>query len=118
MKSSATTAIALTLLMFLLVLAAAVFILFQGQQSLKGDLQDANDNVRTLEKQQAQIELNSSAAQATLDTLELSGTKSASENVGLTEQLANSDQPRKFNSHQILKTPMQPWRPLKHKPPW
>ncbi len=92
MKSSATTAITLTLLMFLLVLAAAVFFLFQGQQHLKGDLQDGYDNVRNLEKQQAQIELSSSAAQATLDTLELSGTSTASENVGLTEQLANSDQ--------------------------
>jgi hypothetical protein len=78
--------------MFLLVLAAAVFFLFQGQQRLKGELQDGYDNVRTLEKQQAQIELSSSAAQATLDTLELNGTSTASENVGLTEQLANSDQ--------------------------
>jgi hypothetical protein len=78
--------------MFLLVLAAAVFFLFQGQRTLKGDLQNANDNVRTLEKQQAEIELNNSAAQATLDTLEASGTHTAVENVGLTEQLANSDQ--------------------------
>jgi hypothetical protein len=78
--------------MFLLVLASAVFFLFQGQQRLKGDLQSANDNVRTLEKQQAEIELSSSAAQATLDTLKASGTSTAAENVGLTEQLANSDQ--------------------------
>ncbi len=92
MKSSAPTAIALTMLMFSLVLAAALFFLFQGQQSLKGDLQEANENVRTLEKQQAQIELNNSAAQATMDTLALSGTQTAAENVGLTEQLANSDQ--------------------------
>ena len=92
MKSSASTAIALTLFMFLLVLAAALFFLFQGQQRLKGDLQSANDNVRTLEKQQAEIELNNSAAQATLDTLEASGTSTAAENVSLTEQLANSDQ--------------------------
>jgi len=92
MKSSAPTAIALTLIMFLLVLAAAVFFLFQGQQSLKLELQNAGDTVRALEKQQAEIELNNSAAQATLDTLELSGTSTAAENVGLTEQLANSDQ--------------------------
>ena len=92
MKSSASTAIALTLLMFLLVLAAALFFLFQGQQSLKGDLQSANDSVRTLEKQQAEFELNNSAVQATLDTLEASGTSTAAENVGLTEQLVNSDQ--------------------------
>jgi hypothetical protein len=92
MKSSAPTAVALTLIMFLIVLASAVFFLVQGQQSLKGELQSANDDVRTLEKQQAQIELNNSAAQATLDTLELSGTSTSAENVGLTEQLANSDQ--------------------------
>ena len=92
MKSSASTAIALTLLMFLLVLAAALFFLFQGQQSLKGDLQSANDNVRTLEKQQAEVELNNSAVQATMDTLAASGTSTAAENVGLTEQLVNSDQ--------------------------
>ena len=92
MKSFAPTAIALTLLMFLLVLAAALFFLFQGQQSLKGDLQSANDNVRTLEKQQAEIELNDSAARATLETLEASSTSTAAENVSLTEQLANSDQ--------------------------
>lgn len=92
MKSSAPTAIALTLLMFLLVSAAALFFLFQGQQSLKGDLQEANESVRELEKQQAQIELNNSAAQATMDTLALSATKTAAENVDLTGQLANSDQ--------------------------
>ena len=92
MKSSASTAIALTLLMFLLVLAAAVFFLIQGQQSLKQELQNANDQVRSTEKQQANIELRNSAAQATLDSLEASGTVSAAENVGLTEQLANSDQ--------------------------
>lgn len=92
MKSSAPTAIALTLLMLLLVLAAAVFFLFQNQQSLKGDLQSANAHVRSVEKQQAEIELKNSAAQSTLDALEASGTVSAAENVGLVEQLANSDQ--------------------------
>lgn len=92
MKSSTSIAIALTLLMLLLVFAAAVYFLIQGQQSLKNDLEGANDQVRTVEKQQAEIELRSAAAQSTLDTLEVSGTLSAAENVGLTEQLANSDQ--------------------------
>ncbi len=92
MKSNTSTAIALTLLMLVLVLAAAVFFLIQGQQAIKNDLHSANDQVRAVEKQQADIELRSSAAQATLDTLEIRSTASAAENVGLTEQLANSDQ--------------------------
>lgn len=92
MKSSAPTAVALTLLMFMLVLAAAVFFLLQGQQSLKGDLQLEKDNARVLGAQLGESEMNNSAAQATVDALETSGTSTAADNVSLTEQLANSDQ--------------------------
>jgi hypothetical protein len=92
MKSCAPTAVALTLFMFLLVLAAAFFFLFQGQQSLKGDLQIEKDRFRTLGTQLGETELNNSAAQATVDALEQSGTSTAADNVLLTEQLVNSDQ--------------------------
>lgn len=91
MKSTAPTAIALTLFMFLLVLAAALFFLFQGQQTLRSDLENAGEQVRAAEKQQAEIELRNAAVQATLDLLEVSGTLSADESVRLTEQLAESD---------------------------
>ena len=92
MKSSAPTAIALTLLMFLLVLAAAVFFLFQRQQGLKGELQTAKEDARSFVQQQSEFELNNSAVQATLNSVRASGTSTAADNVDLTEQLANSDQ--------------------------
>ena len=56
MKSSAPTAVALTLLMFTLVLAAAIFFLFQGQQGLKEDLQLEKDNARVLGAQLGESE--------------------------------------------------------------
>ncbi len=90
MKSSTSTAIALTLLMFLLVLAAAVVL--QGLRSRELDLISANATAtRTFGTLQSEIELNNSAVQATLKALEASGTSTADENLGLTEQLANSD---------------------------
>jgi hypothetical protein len=78
--------------MFVLVLAAAVFFLFQGQQSLQEELQSANDQVRSAEKQQADIELLNSAVQSTLEALEVKGTVSAAGNIELSEQLTNSNQ--------------------------
>ena len=91
MKSSAPTAVALTLLMLLLVTIATVFFLFQERQSLANDLQNATGELRSAEKQQAEIELENAAAQSTLDVLEAMGTSSAAENVSLTEQMATDD---------------------------
>ena len=90
MKSSSSTAIALTLIMFLLVLAAAVVL--QGLRSRELELISANATAtRTFGTLQSEIELNNSAVQATLNALEASGTSTSAENLGLTEQLANSD---------------------------
>lgn len=65
MKTSVPIAISLTLLMFLLVLLAAFAFLFQGQRTLRQRLDTAAAAVETLQAEQAQTELNLSAAQAT-----------------------------------------------------
>lgn len=104
MKSSASIAISLTLIMFILVLAAAVFFLFQEQQTLKTELSNSEDNVQTLEKQQAEMELNEQAVQATLeieqailatasfDNVELEGQLSESANANATLEALNTEQ--------------------------
>lgn len=92
MKSTAPTAIALTLLMFVIVLAATVYFLFQGQQNLKRNLETADGEIRTLEQQQAEIELNHAAAQATFVVLEANSTSIAADNARLANELVESDQ--------------------------
>jgi hypothetical protein len=92
MKATAPTAIALTLLMFVIVLAATVFFLFQGQQTLKNSLDNADSEIRTLQQQQAESELSNAAAQSTYDVLEASGTAAAAENAQLTDELVQLDQ--------------------------
>jgi len=92
MKSSASIAISLTLLMFILVLSAAVFFLLQGQQNLKGELSNSEENIKTLRQQQAEMELNERAVQATLETLQTVHATSAVENVDLEGQLLDSVQ--------------------------
>lgn len=93
MKSSAPSAIVLTIFMFLLVLIAAVFFwLYYEQQNSKNDLQSANDNLRVLEAQQAENEVNNLATQAALDIIMATSTSTAAENVERANQLVNSDQ--------------------------
>lgn len=92
MKATAPTAIALTLLMFVIVLAATVYFLFQGQQTLKSNLENADNEIRTLQQQQAESELNNAAAQSTYEVLEASGTAAAAENAQLADELVELDQ--------------------------
>lgn len=92
MKSSASIAISLTLLMFILVLAAAVFFLLQGQQSLKGELSTAQENNKTLLQQQAAMELDEHSIQATLETSQNLHATAAVENADLEGQLLVSEQ--------------------------
>jgi hypothetical protein len=92
MKATAPTAIALTLLMFVIVLAATVFFLFQRQQTLQGNLENADAEIRTMQQQQAESELNSAAAQSTYEVLEASGTAAAAENAQLADELVQLDQ--------------------------
>lgn len=77
--------------MFILVLAAAVWFLFQGQQTLKGELSTSDETLQSLENQQAEMELNEQALQATLETEESLHATTAFENVDLEGQLSESE---------------------------
>ena len=92
MKSSASIAISLTLLMFILVLAAAVFFLFQGRQELRGKLATTEDDIKALRDEQAKLELSESGIQATLETVQNEHDLTATENVELEGQLIESTQ--------------------------
>ncbi|MDX1417320.1 MAG: Ig-like domain-containing protein [Candidatus Promineifilaceae bacterium] len=92
MKSSASIAISLTLLMFILVLAAAVFFLFQGRQELRGKLATSEENIKALRDEQAKLELSESGIQATLETVQNEHALSNAENVELESQLIESTQ--------------------------
>ena len=92
MKSSGSIAISLTLLMFILVLAAAVFFLMQGQQTLKGELSTSDENIHMLENQQAKMELSEQAAHATLEVAQDLQATSAVENLDLEGQLSDTAQ--------------------------
>lgn len=94
MKSSAFIAISLALIMLLLVFSAAIFFLFQGRQELEGALQSSNEEIRTLGQQQAVLELEKSAAQSTVESLEVLQATASLENMDLNEQLVNTDQIR------------------------
>ncbi len=76
--------------MFILVLAAAVWFLLQGQQTLQGELSTSEETIQSLENQQAEMELNEQALQATLETEQNSHATTAFENVDLEGQLSES----------------------------
>jgi hypothetical protein len=90
MKSSASIAISLTLLMFILVLSAAVFFLFQEQQTLQGELSTSEESNKDLRSQQAEMELDGLAVQATLETVQNLQATAAVENLTLEGQLSTS----------------------------
>ncbi|UCC54897.1 MAG: hypothetical protein JSV68_13180 [Anaerolineaceae bacterium] len=92
MKSSAYVAISLALIMLLLVLSAALFFLLQGKQDLEGALQSSTDENRSLEQQQAELELEKSAAQSTVESLDALQATASLENMDLNEQLVKTDQ--------------------------
>jgi hypothetical protein len=92
MKSSAFIAISLALIMLLLVLSATIFFLFQERQDLDEELQSSSENNRTLGQQQAQLELDKSAAQSTVESLKVLQATTSFENMDLNEQLVNTDQ--------------------------
>ncbi len=91
MKSTTLTALSLTLLMFLLVLLAAFFFVFQGQLALRDDVAGAASEVESLQQEQAQLQLERSSLQATATKMYTVQATSASENVELTTQLADTD---------------------------
>lgn len=91
MKPTTLTALALTLLMFLLVLLAAFFFVFQGQVSLRNDLAEEQKKVDTIQEEQATLKLNHSILQEEATRMFYERATAASESVVLTEQLANTD---------------------------
>jgi hypothetical protein len=92
MKPTTLTALALTLLMFLMVLLAAFVFVFQGQISLRRDLAEQKQTIDTIKKEQATLELNHSALQEEATRMFFERATASSESVVLTEQLANSDE--------------------------
>lgn len=92
MRSTSATAIILTLIMFLLVLAAAFVFLFQGRQTLAGQREELATALVGLEITRAQLDLAFQSAEATrLSTAEELATAVA-EKVSLEGQLVASDQ--------------------------
>jgi hypothetical protein len=91
MKSTTQSALVLTLFMFLLVLLAAFFFVFQGQLALRDNLADANQEVDALLQDQAKLELERSALAATSTQMHSVQATSAAENVELSTQLAEDD---------------------------
>jgi hypothetical protein len=91
MKPTTLTALALTLLMFLLVLLSAFLFVFQGQLSLRNELAKERQKVDTLEQEQATLKLNQSTLQEEATRMFHERATAASESVVLTEQLANTD---------------------------
>jgi hypothetical protein len=92
MKPTTLTALALTLLMFLMVLLAAFVFVFQGQVSLRRSLTEEKQTVDAIKQEQAALELNHSALQEDATRMFYERATAASENVVLTEQLANTDE--------------------------
>ena len=92
MKSSAFIAISLALIMLLLVFSAMIFFLLQEKQDLEEVLQSSSENIRTLGQKQAELELDKSAAQSTVESLERLQATASLENMDLNEQLVNTDQ--------------------------
>ena len=124
MKPTTLTALALTLLMFLLVLLAAFFFVFQGQVSLRNDLAEEQKKVDTIQEEQATLKLNHSILQEEATRMFYEGATAASESVVLTEQLANtaaSWQPWKQNPIHCQKPVIKPWKSgtfMKQSVPW
>jgi hypothetical protein len=92
MKPTTLTALALTLLMFLMVLLAAFVFVFQGQVSLRRSLAEEKQTVDAIKQEQATLKLNHSALQEEATRMYFERATAASESVELTEQLANSDE--------------------------
>lgn len=91
MKPTTLTALALTLLMFLLVLLAAFFFVFQGQIALRDDLAGTELEIESLQQEQAQLQLEQSSLQATSTRMSAAQATSDAESLSLTTQLAETD---------------------------
>lgn len=91
MKPTTLTALALTLLMFLLILLAAFFFVFQGQIVLRNDLAAEKQTVDAIKQEQATLKLDHSTLREEATRMFLTKATAVSESVVLTEQLANTD---------------------------
>jgi hypothetical protein len=92
MKPTTLTALALTLLMFLMVLLAAFVFVFQGQVTLRRNLAVEKQTVDEIKQEQATLKLNHSALQEEATRMYFERATAASDSVVLTEQLANTDE--------------------------
>ncbi len=91
MKPTTLTALVLTLFMFLLVLLAAFFFVFQGQITLRDNLASTESEIESLQQEQAQLQLEHSSLQATSTKVDSAQATSAAESLSLTTQLAETD---------------------------